>query len=253
MKMKWRSSPILFLCIIVGSTVLVSAKPAPENERGLITKMIDRGKALMKTIPKMTVKIAGRVWDFVPSPRTIFNLSKQALIGLPQEVIAYAVNSICSAAVHVKAITPSITPNVHEMNFEMLTRNKENITIPLLNPEELWNHRMFKQDWDVVLLITGWNSNINETNDALDVLFAAYRLRKTNFVVFDTGHFVNSLYTWSAFNTEGVGRIIGEALAQLSNHVDTSRIHLIGEFTKKVDTFFSSFCKFVRKYPKISI
>lgn len=46
--------------------------------------------------------------------------------------------------------------------------------------------------------------------------------------VFDTAHFVNSLYTWSAFNTEAVGHIIGHALVQLTSHINLNRIHLIG-------------------------
>lgn len=88
-----------------------------------------------------------------------------------------------SAAIHLNAIKPSFTPSVHKMNFELLTHNGENVTIPLLKPEALWNHPKFNQNWDVILLVTGWNSNINETNDALDALYASYRLRDTNFVV----------------------------------------------------------------------
>lgn len=46
--------------------------------------------------------------------------------------------------------------------------------------------------------------------------------------VFDTSNFVDSLYTWSAFNTEGVGKIVGGAVAELSKVVDVEGIHLIG-------------------------
>lgn len=65
------------------------------TEQSLISKMIERGKILVKSIPKTGLKLAGRVWNFVPTPETIFNVSKQTLIGLPQELIAYAVNSVC--------------------------------------------------------------------------------------------------------------------------------------------------------------
>lgn len=65
------------------------------SERGLFSKLLERGKLLVKTLPK-TLKLAGgRVLDWVPKPETIFNVSKQALIGLPQEVIAYAFNKVC--------------------------------------------------------------------------------------------------------------------------------------------------------------
>lgn len=74
---------------------IVAEKEMIRSEKSLISKMIERGKILMKSIPKTGLKLAGRVWDFVPTPETIFNVSKQTLIGLPQELIAYAVNSVC--------------------------------------------------------------------------------------------------------------------------------------------------------------
>lgn len=49
--------------------------------------------------------------------------------------------------------------------------------------------------------------------------------------VFDTSDFVDSLYTWSAFNTEGVGKIVGAAIAELSYVVDVDGIHLIGKYS----------------------
>lgn len=51
--------------------------------------------------------------------------------------------------------------------------------------------------------------------------------------VFDTSNFVDSLYTWSAFNTEGVGKIVGGAVVELSKVVDVEGIHLIGELNAK--------------------
>lgn len=64
------------------------------SERGLISRMIERGKLLVKSLPG-TFKLAGGVFNLVPKPETIFNVGKQALIGLPQEAVAYAVNSVC--------------------------------------------------------------------------------------------------------------------------------------------------------------
>lgn len=65
------------------------------SERGLISKMIERGKILMKSIPKTGAKIAGQAFNFIPTPETLFKVGKQTLIGLPQEIVAYAVNSFC--------------------------------------------------------------------------------------------------------------------------------------------------------------
>lgn len=197
-------------------------------ERGVISKMIERGKFLLKSIPGTIKVTADRVFNLVPTPETIFRVSKQALIGLPQEVIAYTVNSMCSAAIHLNVIKPMITPSVHLMNFHLLTPSGENFLIPLLEPHKLWDNEKFNRNWNTTLVVTGWNTNINSTNECVDSLFAAYKHRNTNFVVFDTSDFVDSLYTWSAFNTEGVGKIIGAAIAELSNVVDVDGIHLIG-------------------------
>lgn len=65
------------------------------SERGLISRMIERGKLLWRSIPGTIKFTTDRVFNLVPKPETIFRVSKQALIGLPQEVIAYAVNSVC--------------------------------------------------------------------------------------------------------------------------------------------------------------
>lgn len=69
------------------------------------------------------------------------------------------------------------------MNFELLTKDGENITISLLQPNKLYHHSSFRKDENIVMLVTGWNSNINETNDAVDSLYHAYRDRESNFVV----------------------------------------------------------------------
>lgn len=52
-----------------------------------------------------------------------------------------------------------------------------------------------------------------------------------NHQVFDTSNFIDTLYTWSAFNTGGVGKIVGAAIAELSKVVDVKGIHLIGKQT----------------------
>lgn len=65
------------------------------SDRGLISKMIERGRLLLKSIPGTIKVTADRVFNLVPTPETIFRVSKQALIGLPQEIIAYTINSMC--------------------------------------------------------------------------------------------------------------------------------------------------------------
>lgn len=59
-----------------------------------------------------------------------------------------------------------------------------------------------------------------------------YKLHTLHTQVFDTSNFVDSLYTWSAFNCDGVGKIVGSAVAELSKMVDVDGIHLIGKYEK---------------------
>ena len=115
-KMKFQSCRLivcLALCVIVSASVVSafeddalslerdngrSAAPTEMTEMqahgGIISKMIERGKLLIKSLPK-TFKLAGRVFNLLPKPESIFNIGKQALIGLPQEAIAFAVNAVC--------------------------------------------------------------------------------------------------------------------------------------------------------------
>lgn len=70
------------------------------------------------------------------------------------------------------------------MNYILISAEIEEVAVPLNNSEALWLHPEFRMDWPVVILVTGWNSNINVTNEALDILYTAYRCRgEYNFVV----------------------------------------------------------------------
>lgn len=77
-----------------GRSLPSTAMTEMATHRGIISKMIERGKLLIKSLPK-TFKLAGRVFELLPKPESIFNIGKQALIGLPQEAVAYAVNAVC--------------------------------------------------------------------------------------------------------------------------------------------------------------
>lgn len=79
----------------LSSRMTTELAPLMTSKRPLISKLIERGRLLMKSIPRTGMKLAGRVLNFIPTPETIFNIGKQTLIGLPQQLIAYAVNSFC--------------------------------------------------------------------------------------------------------------------------------------------------------------
>lgn len=70
------------------------------------------------------------------------------------------------------------------MNYILKTKDK-NISVPLNQPQKLWSLKEFNPMLPLVLVITGWTTSGNDTqNPALDVIWPAYRCRgRVNFVV----------------------------------------------------------------------
>lgn len=138
-------------------------------------------------------------------------------------------SNIGSIAIAANATKPFRTPNASELNYVLLT-GEDNVTFPLTNSIELWRHPSFDPKKKTVVLITGWTTDINETNTAVDLLSEAYQARgDTNFVFIDTARYVDTLYAWSAFNTQELGDAIGEGLALLAELIPNENIHVIGE------------------------
>jgi Lipase len=105
----------------------------------------------------------------------------------------------------------------------------DNISIPVTQSLLLWAHEKFDPKKKVVVMITGWTTDIKEENTAADELWKAYKSRgDTNFILIDTARYVDTLYTWSAFNTKELGKAVGEGLAELINYVPKENIHLMG-------------------------
>lgn len=55
----------------------------------------------------------------------------------------------------------------------------------------------------------------------------------------DTAKFVDTLYTWSAFNTEEIGELLAVALTELITdypNYPIENIHLIGEYINMMST-----------------
>lgn len=76
-----------------------------------------------------------------------------------------------------------MSPHVNQMNLVFMVKNKK-FSVPLQYPELLWKHSQFQTDLNTVILVTGWTSNINETNDAMKTLWNAYKCRgNINFIV----------------------------------------------------------------------
>lgn len=89
-----------------------------------------------------------------------------------------------SAALSAENIKPQQTPDVANMSYVLLTKNK-NISIPLKQPQKLWALKEFDTRQPLVMLFTGWTSSVKDPeNLALNLLWSAYRCRgNVNFVV----------------------------------------------------------------------
>lgn len=62
-----------------------------------------------------------------------------------------------------------------------------NHTFPLRDASRLWIHPEFNIHLPMEFFVTGWTSNVNETNDALELVYKAYACRGgANFVVSKT-------------------------------------------------------------------
>lgn len=114
------------------------------------------------------------------------------------------------------------------MNYVLLTEN-ENVSIPISDSIKLWKHDSFDSKKKVVVLVTGWTTDIDADNEAASKLWDAYRIRgDSNFVLIDTARYVDTLYAWSAFNTQELGKGLGMGLAELVKVVPLEKIHIMG-------------------------
>ncbi|XP_030386745.1 vitellogenin-1-like [Scaptodrosophila lebanonensis] len=165
--------------------------------------------------------------NVLPTPQGLLDGSKQLIAGYPFEFVSTSINSLCSTALSSQTIKSKVTPNIEEMNFQLRTAcNKYNY--PLLKADGMWRSPEFDAKKKVVIMATGWTTTINDT-DAIDLISQAYNCRgDVNFVAVDAASFVDTLYTWSAFNTEEIGQSIAKGLVRLLEIVPVENIHLIG-------------------------
>ncbi|XP_052849334.1 vitellogenin-1-like [Drosophila gunungcola] len=165
--------------------------------------------------------------SLLPTPQGLFEGSKQLIAGYPFEVVSNSLNVICSQALASNKIKSKITPDINKMNFQLQTAcTKTNF--PLTKAEEMWKSPLFDPKKKVVILATGWTTTVNGS-DTIDVFSKAYNCRgDVNFVAVDAARFVDTLYTWSAFNTEEIGENIALGLVKLLDVMPVENIHLIG-------------------------
>lgn len=182
-------------------------------------------------VAKVAGKTVKAVAEKVPeifSPEQLLEFGKQSIAGVPLEALAAALNKICSIAVSSNATESENSVNISEINYILMT-GSENISVPLMESDTLWSNPLFNDSHETVILVTGWTSNINGSNKAIDTIFSAYQARGGyNFVVIDTSDYVDTLYSWSAFNTNELGEALAVGLKELIKFVPEEKIHLIG-------------------------
>lgn len=177
---------------------------------------------------KTSIAVLKKVPDLIPTPGEILNFGKQAIAGLPFEVAAEAINQACSLAVAANATRPDTTPSISQLNYLLMDGSNKTL-IPIVHAEQLVTNPLFDKNKKTVILITGWASNVNGSNSAIDVIYDAYRSRgDSNFVVIDTAEYVDTLYTWSAFNTFEIGKGVAKGLVNLVPLYSEDSIHIIG-------------------------
>ncbi|XP_067639519.1 vitellogenin-3-like isoform X2 [Eurosta solidaginis] len=166
-------------------------------------------------------------FDLDDVPDTLFRLGINVVAGLPFEVVLSAVNVVCSAAISSGTIRSRITPDLNKMNFQLRTACNK-YEYPLLSSSELWNNPEFDRNKSVVIYASGFMSTITNSS-SIDELSKVYNCRDdVNFVAVDAANFVDTLYTWSALNTDEIGKNIAVGLVELTKIVPVENIHLIG-------------------------
>lgn len=194
--------------------------------------ILDQANALsltnvIKSTKDIGLGVAKDIRNIVPTPTEFFDLGKQAIAGYPFEIASTAINKFCSAAVATDSIKPKVTPDISKMNFQLRTAC-ERYSFPLLEADQMWRSPQFDAKKKVVILATGWTTTINGS-ETIDAFAKAYNCRgDINFVAVDAANYVDTLYSWSALNTEAIGEAMAKGLVELTEIVPLENIHLIG-------------------------
>lgn len=189
------------------------------NPNDLMASTKDAVGGIVKQIPQS-----------IPTPQNILSFGKNMLAGVPVQLGFEVINQACSAAITQKQVKPKYLPDVTKMNFQLRTCRGEYL-IPIQTPEKLLTHPEFDSSKETALLVTGWFSNMDSTmeNDALETVWEAYKCRgDTNFIALDAAAYVDTLYTWSAFNTDEIGKIVANGLVEFLKVYPKEKLHLIG-------------------------
>ncbi|ALC48475.1 CG18258, partial [Drosophila busckii] len=137
------------------------------------------------------------------------------------------ISTMCSRIMDLGIVQPRVVPDISKMNLVFQLSECENITVPLERAAEIWNHPSFNRNNHMRIFITGWRSTINSSNSG-PVAKAEACTNSTNFLILDAANFIDTLYTWSALNTDAIGYHLAKALVPLKPRWVRRRVTLVG-------------------------
>jgi len=171
--------------------------------------------------------ISDDVSNLALTPAEIIQLPLSVFVGLPSSVVSEVVDNLCDLALGIDIIESQVKPNAAELNLELRTAC-ESFSIPLLQAEELLDLPQFNSSKPTVIVVSGWTTDINNS-ELIDLSAKAFACRDDhNFLALDTSNFIQTLYTWSALNTQQIGEYLADALVKLSSQISLDGFHLIG-------------------------
>ncbi|XP_017492588.1 PREDICTED: vitellogenin-1-like isoform X2 [Rhagoletis zephyria] len=161
-------------------------------------------------------------------PQYIFKTIKNAVEGLPFQIASAAANAICSAVIaRGRDQTPNqYKPRLEDIKFQFRTACDKR-EYPIEDPSGLADDEDFDPQKQTVIFSTGWTTTVN--NERHDALSKAYNCRgDTNYLALDVGDYINTLYVWSAENTDTIGRYVAEGIQRLESVIDIGNLHIMG-------------------------
>jgi lipoprotein lipase len=210
---------LTIVVVVVLSFVTINTATPGIGLGDIITGVVEKGKEVVTKLP-----------DLIPTPETIFRSSKEVLLGYPAEYVAMGINKFCSVALSANITQPRVTPDIKNMKVFFYFGNGENMTYPLLSLDQILTHPSFNKEWNTVIFITGWLTDLTQPVFlTIRTMRDAYMARgKTNFIVLDSAGYLNTLYSWAAFNTEAIGDEFGKSIAKMTKNYSYDKIHVIG-------------------------
>ncbi|TDG52809.1 hypothetical protein AWZ03_001042 [Drosophila navojoa] len=170
----------------------------------------------------------GQEQNFLASKCSSMENMRAKACSSSHSVMGYEVdkNATGSSTLFMGGVPPQIQPDITKMHFQYMTPCL-NYSVPLLKAEKLWNHPQFRRNRKLVILATGWTNTVN-ASATISMISRAFMCRpRVNFVIVDAAYYVDTLYKWSALNTDLIGEHLAVGLHHLIKVSPLIDIHLI--------------------------